>query len=62
MSGLTARYFYRRSKNEEAKFFTTRIASSPTGFEPDLIDHAVIIFAAMLVAISAFPSLLGLFG
>jgi hypothetical protein len=62
VSALAARYFYRRSRNKDAVIYTTRILSSETGFEPDLVDHLVIILAAVLVAMSIFPSLLGLFG
>jgi hypothetical protein len=59
---LVARYFHQRSRNKEAVIYTTRIIPLDNAFEPDLVDYIVLILAAVLVAMSTFPSLLGLFG
>jgi hypothetical protein len=59
VSALLARYFYRRSRNEEAVFVTSRIVPSGTAFEADLTDYVAIGFSAVLAVMSGFPSVLG---
>ena len=58
---LVARYFHQRSRNKEAVIYTTRIIPMGNAFEPDFVDYIVLSLAAVLAAISTFPSLLGLF-